>query len=700
MTSKSAAVLLLLISTAGLLFAQSVNTTIGRGSIDPTRTIFDEIADRNERTAFRELWTASDPAKKKELALRFADAYPRSVVLKEAYEFAARAFVATGDHAGGLYWAARSLRLLPENPFLLVLVADVAAKRSQDDLAETSARDALSYLLDADAPEPLASSDWPRARSRLQSTATLALAQVVAHRGDYTAAETLLTESLTLDPENLDAVYVFGVVKAAQHQDTAAAPALAHVIRGGGELADAAKRALLPIFRRLGSTNPSGFDDYVASLHWSGPAAPDSGALRTDSSGRDKPIKGQASYAGSAACRDCHPREYQSWQRTGMAKMVRPYRQVDAIGDFQSGQVVANDARPSIVDGRAVIDIRAEGETRWARYPVDYIIGSKWQQAYATRLADGRIAVFPIQYSRIHSKWLNYWEAVDSPGSARTDITRFGDVPDGVVYQSTCAACHTSQLKFADAAGGAQTAAFREGGINCEMCHGPSATHVTQMSEGGKSTRAARTPVDFRRLSPAESVAVCAQCHAQSAVHDRLPGGEANYVADANPFYRTYAKHLPSDFPRSAFYRDGRYRATTFIVESFTRSQCFRKGGATCASCHDPHPAQTRDNPASLKFASDSDEMCLQCHVKLRGRSEAHTRHAAGSEASRCVSCHMPRIQEALLFQARSHEIDDIPDEAMTARFGPVDSPNACLGCHSERTIAWLREAMSKRTPL
>ena len=47
---------------------------------------------------------------------------------------------------------------------------------------------------------------------------------------------------------------------------------------------------------------------------------------------------------------------------------------------------------------------------------VDYVIGSKWQQAYATRLPDSRILVFPIQYSRLKSAWLNYWAGVDAPG--------------------------------------------------------------------------------------------------------------------------------------------------------------------------------------------------------------------------------------------------------------------------------------------
>jgi predicted CXXCH cytochrome family protein len=402
-------------------------------------------------------------------------------------------------------------------------------------------------------------------------------------------------------------------------------------------------------------------------------------------------------YAGTAACRECHERQYESWQSTGMATMFRPYRPGDVIGDFSGRQTVAGDARPIMEGARHFIDIR-KGETgEWVRYPIDYVIGSKWQQAYATTLPDGQILVFPIQYSRVRSGWVNYWEIVDVRGTARTDISSFHRIPQDAVYQNTCASCHTSQLKFEKGSQAPARAAYREGGINCEMCHGPSITHVEAMKRASKADRPAMsTPLDFTRLRAEESVAVCAQCHSQSAVHDTQPAGAANYSEEGAPFYRTYSKHLPSDFSRSAFYRDGRYRATTFIVEAFTRSQCFRKGAATCASCHDPHPANTAGNPTSLKFGQDSDQMCVQCHTNLRDRPERHTRHAPATEGSRCVSCHMPRIQEALLFQARSHEIDDIPDVAMTARFGQEESPNACLSCHADRTVAWLQSEMAK----
>ena len=133
----SIAVLLLV----ALASAQEFNVAIGLGGRPAAGTILDEITDPRERGAFRELWEGT-PKAQIGLARRFIEQYPRSVLLRETYELAARAHVAEGDLAQGLAWAARALRLMPENPFLLVMVADVAAKQRDFDLAAESARDA------------------------------------------------------------------------------------------------------------------------------------------------------------------------------------------------------------------------------------------------------------------------------------------------------------------------------------------------------------------------------------------------------------------------------------------------------------------------------------------------------------------------------------------------------------------------------
>jgi len=49
----------------------------------------------------------------------------------------------------------------------------------------------------------------------------------------------------------------------------------------------------------------------------------------------------------------------------------------------------------------------------------------------------------------------------------------------------------------------------------------------------------------------------------------------------------------------------------------------------------------------------------------------------------------MPKIMNTVLFQAMSHQIDEIPDDGMTARFGQKDSPNACLICHEAKDAGW-----------
>ena len=132
----------LLVSPAA---AQQMDTANGPNSVR-TISIFDEIQDSQERSLFKELWDTNDPQQGRQRAMDFVERYPRSVVLREAYELAARASATLGDDNGALEWGKRALRLLPENPLLLAMMADLAARHGQHQLAETSGRQALRYL--------------------------------------------------------------------------------------------------------------------------------------------------------------------------------------------------------------------------------------------------------------------------------------------------------------------------------------------------------------------------------------------------------------------------------------------------------------------------------------------------------------------------------------------------------------------------
>jgi hypothetical protein len=375
-----------------------------------------------------------------------------------------------------------------------------------------------------------------------------------------------------------------------------------------------------------------------------------------------------------------------------MASMLRPIAEAALLADFsQPVEYSIDGARVSVRAGggnRPYFEL-PQSDGAWKRYRVDYAIGSKWQQAFATRLGDERLFVFPIQYSAIEKKWINYWAAIDPPGSERADTAAFSRLASATNYQRNCAACHTSQLRLQRLDDSTmEKAEFREPGVNCEMCHGPSAAHAASPESPA--------PLRFSKLDHVEATLICGQCHRQSALRNLGPNGEMNF-ARSEPYYDRLMSQPYGEFGARAFYKDGRFRETTFIGEAFFRSACFRRGTAQCASCHNPHPPDAgRANPVSLKFRDDPDRMCTQCHLAAGALGSAHTRHRKESAGSRCAACHMPPIMSSLRFQAASHQIDDIPRGDLTMRFGQAESPNACLICHTGNTPQWVESELKK----
>jgi predicted CXXCH cytochrome family protein len=428
-------------------------------------------------------------------------------------------------------------------------------------------------------------------------------------------------------------------------------------------------------------------------------------------------------YAGSESCRGCHAEIYRQWSQTGMSKMFRPYAPQNVVGDFENnGQFYLGD-EADYRDGRVEF-VRAPGRTlfvrmvtrggrhyfdiwqsdgKWHTYPVDYTIGSKFQQAYATKLPDGEIHVFPIQYSVLQKQWINFWKVIDGPGSERADPRTWEKLDGSTSYQANCAGCHTSQLRNVKGGGFAvNDLEFKEPGINCEMCHGPSLQHVVETAANQLYTKEPLDPpANFHQVTNRDYVAVCAQCHMQSAMRKPSLPGELNY-SSSGTFFGNHARVPFGEFSRKGFYKDGRLRQTTFMVEALERSQCFKKGQVNCGTCHDPHGHDSASDPIALKFRDKPDLMCTGCHAQFQESTRVveHSHHPAESEGSRCVSCHMPRIMDALLFRARTHQIDDIPNAEMTQRFGQEESPNACLLCHRKKNAEWVRQELLAWKPI
>jgi tetratricopeptide (TPR) repeat protein len=714
------------------LTGQDIDANITARNRKPS-TIADQISDTTERAAFLALFQPTQPGQIQpkqmlEQANLFLARFPQSAFLFQVYELAARASFAQQDYDAGLKYARRSLALLPENPLLLVTVSDVEAQRHKNDAAISDARDAIEYLDRFAAPATIAPESWPELKNKLKATAKFAESRALLEQAlalpkggkrDALLKDCMasLAEAQGLSPSDGEITYLFGLAQLAAGELQSAAGSFARIYQANDALASKAHDNLQSIYAILHLGSRDTFESFVQQAERQSSPVSKSPVLAVVDQATQL-----SDYAGSDSCQGCHSSIYRQWSQTGMSRMLRPYAPQNVIGDFTdknvfyiedeaayhdgkvgfaNGQQRTVFARMVIRDGQHYFDIQ-QSDGKMHTYPVDYTIGSKFQQAYATKLANGEIHVFPVQYSALQKRWINYWRIIDGAGSdgvssERADLRSWEKLSSATSYQAVCAVCHTSQLRNVKGGGfDVNDVEFKEPGIDCEMCHGPSAQHVADMTVNRPyPKRAIDPPVNFHDVDSRGFVRICSQCHMQSAIRASGARGELNY-SRSGEFFADNPSIPFGEFSRIGFYKDGRFRQTTFIVEGLQRSQCFKKGQVSCGTCHDPHGHDAASNPTSVKFRDQPDLMCTNCHSQFQKSAflAAHTHHRVESEGSRCVSCHMPRIMDAVLFRARTHQIDDIPNADMTERFGQEESPNACLLCHSEKNAAWVKREL------
>ncbi len=313
-------------------------------------------------------------------------------------------------------------------------------------------------------------------------------------------------------------------------------------------------------------------------------------------------------------------------------------------------------------------------------------------QGFVTRRGDGTWRFLPFDYSAHLRRWFcntetragKGWQLVtpDMPLGACGDwppVRVLGDVP----RYANCQGCHVGQIDVRiDTAAGRHLTEVTTFAIGCESCHGPARRHV-ELARSGRIAGAGDIGLAALELTDKDaSSRVCYQCH---AVKDQLRVG---FVAgDSLERFYSLAFPLLGDSP---LHPDGRVR--TFAYQEGQRfSDCYVNGGMRCTDCHAPHSQTYRDVNGSPLAGRVSDGQCIGCHPSKAERVEQHTRHPPESPGSRCVSCHMPYLQQPQIGNtvryARSDHAVAIPRPAWDSTLGVV---NACAACHSAERTATL----------
>ncbi len=342
--------------------------------------------------------------------------------------------------------------------------------------------------------------------------------------------------------------------------------------------------------------------------------------------------------AQALLCATCHPKVWETYRRTGMARSLYRPKPENKIEDYSSKNTFYHAASDSYFtmterDGRYFqrrYQIGFDGaQTNVVEVEADYILGSgNHVRSYLHRTAKNTLLELPIAW---YAEKGGYWAM--NPGYDRPDHQDFRRT---IGYD--CMACHNAypQVPLGRDATDSDpvfTGALPEG-IDCQRCHGPGERHIQiakTPNARGADIRAAI--VNPSRLKPERQMEVCMQCHLETTSFP-LPNSIVRY--EREPFsYRpgeplaNYILHF-DQAPGTG--DDDKFQIASSAYR-LRQSACFQKsnGGMSCTTCHNPH-----DVPRGVAAAQHYTAVCRQCHGKLAAS-------AAHPKSDDCVGCHMPK---------------------------------------------------------
>jgi len=401
-----------------------------------------------------------------------------------------------------------------------------------------------------------------------------------------------------------------------------------------------------------------------------------------------------AEYVGSITCRECHAAAYAAWETSHHSRAMQVAETGRVLGDFDDARFTYGSIASRFFQRDGTFLVRTDAADGTLQdFEVKYTFGVTPLQQYLIEMPNGRLQALSIAWdARAKPEGGQRWfHLYPGDGVDHSDELHWTGRQQN--WNFMCADCHSTNVrKGYDAAADRFKTTWSELNVACEACHGPGSAHVSESrkptgSEGRGLTvqllerRGVRWDIDPSTHVPRRSVprtttaeiSVCAQCHSR-----REQIAEA-YTAGA-PFEDYYA---PSLITSGLYYPDGQQRDEVYTHGSFLQSR-MAHAGVTCADCHDPHSGRPR---------AQGNTLCAQCHAPSKYDSGSHHFHPAKTPGAECVSCHMPATTYMGVDARRDHSIRiPQPDRSVT-----MGVPNACNGCHENRTAIWADEQLRAR---
>lgn len=380
-------------------------------------------------------------------------------------------------------------------------------------------------------------------------------------------------------------------------------------------------------------------------------------------------------FVGSVSCRKCHEKFYQLWATSYHGLAMQPYTAEFAKRNLtpQTGEIEVGPYRYSadVAEGAGwVVERGPQGEKK---YRIEHAMGGKNVYYFLTSLERGRLQTLPVAYDTRRKEWF------DMAASGIRHVPGQSDQPVNwlewpYTFNTACYGCHVSQISTNyDSKTDTYNTKWREAGINCETCHGPSDEHnrVCESAPKGTVPKDLKITRGGRDFTKDQNNATCSTCHAKGGV----------ITASFKPGDRFFDHFDLVTLESTDYYPDGRDLGENYTYTSWIMSPCVKSGRLDCLHCH------TSSGRYKFKAEEKANDACLPCHQDKVTNPAAHSRHKPDTPGNKCISCHMPMTEFARM--RRSDHSMLPPTPATTIAF---QSPNACNNCHSDKSPQWADE--------
>jgi tetratricopeptide (TPR) repeat protein len=374
-------------------------------------------------------------------------------------------------------------------------------------------------------------------------------------------------------------------------------------------------------------------------------------------------------YAGSSSCRECHERFYQLWATSKHGLAMQPYTLGFAAIQLSphSGEIVIGKEkyRADIVEG-VVIETGQKGRKE---YKIEHVLGGKNVYYFLTPFTKGRLQTLPVAYDVNKKEWFDTAASGmrHFPGGERGETVSWREYP--YTFNTACYSCHVSQLSTNyDPKTDTYHTTWTEPGINCETCHGSAIEH----NKIAKATPKGQPLTEYglirtKIMTKVQRNDLCTSCHAKASP----------LTSEYKPKERFYDHFDLFTLEDPDFYADGRDLGENYTLTSWSMSPCAKSGQIDCMHCH--------TSSGRYRFKREKfNNACLPCHEARVNNPTEHTHHAATSEGSKCISCHMPMTAFARMNRSDHSMLPPTPAATLVYK-----SPNACNICHKDKDAEW-----------